>query len=174
MCVAMPAMAQAPAAEKWAPGEFAKVRRQAYDAVYDRVAYLGPYAKWLMEEVGTIITHDEQVEFEGLGSDAARNVFIQRFWARRDEKFKESHYEKLKLANSRWGVPGNRGFLADREFFYMIYGPADQIAAAEDHTETWTYANYHQPDGSTINVTFKFDANGDITPETNPFRKPKR
>ena len=76
--VSVAAAAQSPTPDKWAPGEFSKWRREIYDHVYDRVAYLGPYAKWLMEEVGTIITSDEQAEFEALGSDPARNVFIEK------------------------------------------------------------------------------------------------
>jgi GWxTD domain-containing protein len=161
-------------AEQWAPGEFSKSRRENFDRVYDRVAGLGSYAKWVMADVGTIITPEELDEFERLGSDAARNIFIERFWARRDAKFKDAHYLRLKTALSRWGVPGNRGFLPDRAFFYMIYGPPDKIETAADHTEAWSYSNFRQPDGATVSLTLKFDAAGEITPPTNPFRKPKQ
>lgn len=170
MTAGMPAQSSG---EKWAPGEFAKARRLIYDREYDRVAHLGSYARWLMEEVGTIVTAQETKEFEVLGSDAARNIFIQRFWAKRQDGSKDVHYARLREANSRWGVPGNRGFLVDRAFFFMIFGQPDRIVTGDDHSETWTYEKYPQPEGKTVKVTFQFDANGDITPDTNPFRKPQ-
>jgi GWxTD domain-containing protein len=167
--------AQEPPPEKWALGEFAKVRRQAYNREYDRVAYLGPYAKWMMEEVGSIIAPDEQVTFEALGSDAARDQFIEKFWARRGGEAKERYYQKLKIVVARFVAPGTRGFLDDRGFFYMIYGPPDEIeASATDKPQTWTYRSYRHPDGSTSSFQFKFDGKGDITPDTNPFFKRRK
>jgi GWxTD domain-containing protein len=169
------ARGQEPPREKWAPGEFAKVRRQSYDREYDRVAHLGRYAKWMMEEVGFIISPDEQVTFAALGSDAARDEFIDKFWARRGEQAKEQYYQKLKIAAARFVEPGARGFLDDRGFLYMIYGPPDEIeASATDKSQTWTYRSYAHPDGSTSSFQFKFDGKGDITPDTNPFLKPRK
>lgn len=167
--------AQEPPREKWAPGEFAKVRRQTYDREYDRVAYLGPYAKWMMEEVGSIITREERTAFEALGSDPARDRFIEKFWSGRGDQAKDLYYQKLEIVKARFIEPGTRGFLDDRGFFYMIYGPPDEIeASATDKSQTWTYRSYQHPDGSTSSFQFKFDGKGDITPETNPFFKPRK
>jgi GWxTD domain-containing protein len=165
--------------DKWAPSEFAKVRREAYDRDSDRLAYLGPYAKWLLDDVATLIAPEEAARFKQLTSDAERRQFIEQFWLRRDptpgtpeNEFKDRHYQKLHLAATRWAVPGGRGFLEDRGYFYLTYGPPDEIEQHPRVREDWAYRNFHYPDGRIATLFLRFDANGDITPETNPFPKP--
>lgn len=174
-CAVRLAAAQEPPPERWLPGEFAKVRRQKYDREYDRIAHLGRYAKWMMEQVGFIVAPEEQATFAALPDDAARDAFIAKFWTRRGEPAKQEYYRKLNVAVARYVEPGTRGFLDDRGFLYMIYGPPDLIEISpDDKSQTWTYRSYRHPDGSQTSFQFRFDPRGNVSPDTNPFFKPRR
>ncbi len=151
-------------ADEHAPGAFEKMRREAYLREYAGVAHLGKYAQWLMEDVGTLITRPEKSEFEALKTDAERDRFIEDFWAARGEEFKERHYRKLRFARSRGLTdPDAHNFLLDRGFFYMQYGPPDEIESHPGKSEQWLY---HDP-----RLLLDFDADYHITEASNPFAK---
>jgi GWxTD domain-containing protein len=100
-----------------------------------RKELMGPYRKWLNEDVGYIITDEERQSFKRLATDDERQSFIESFWLRRDptpdsaeNEYKEEHYRRIAYANEHFaaGIPG---WKTDRGRMYVIYGPPDSIDA---------------------------------------------
>ena len=88
------------------------------------------YGKWLVEEVGRIITDDEREIFLRLDIDAKRDRFIERFWAVRDptpgtrrNEYAELHYERLEYVNRFFGRgTSSPGWRTDRGRIYILLG----------------------------------------------------
>ena len=94
---------------------------------------MGPWKKWLNEDVVYIITDEEKQAFKRLKTDEERQQFVEQFWLRRDptpdteeNEFKEEHYRRIAYANDHYasGIPG---WKTDRGMIYIKYGPADEI-----------------------------------------------
>jgi GWxTD domain-containing protein len=124
-----------------------------------RKELLGPYKKWLSEDVGYIITDEERKAFNNLSTDEEREQFIEQFWLRRDptpdtqeNEYKEEHYRRIAYANERFasGIPG---WKTDRGRIYIVYGPPDEI---ESHPSGGTYERPYEEGGGTTS-TYPFE-----------------
>ena len=94
---------------------------------------MGPWKKWLNEDVLYIITDEEKAAFKRLKTDEERQQFVEQFWLRRDptpdteeNEYKEEHYRRIAYANDHYasGIPG---WKTDRGMIYIKYGPPDEI-----------------------------------------------
>ncbi len=124
-----------------------------------RKELLGPYRKWLAEDVLYIITDEERTAFKRLATDEEREQFIEQFWLRRDpspdsqeNEFKEEHYRRIAYTNERYasGIPG---WKTDRGRIYITFGPPDEI---ESHPSGGTYERPFEEGGGTTS-TFPFE-----------------
>ena len=124
-----------------------------------RKELLGPYRKWLSEDVLYIITDEERTAFKRLATDEEREQFIEQFWLRRDpspdsqeNEFKEEHYRRIAYTNERYasGIPG---WKTDRGRIYITFGPPDEI---ESHPSGGTYERPFEEGGGTTS-TFPFE-----------------
>jgi GWxTD domain-containing protein len=84
------------------------------------------YAKWLNEDVAYIITQEEHQAFERLRDAAECSQFVEQFWLRRDNAFKEEYYRRIAYANQHFAST-NPGWKTDRGRIYITYGPPDEI-----------------------------------------------
>jgi len=124
-----------------------------------RKEMMGPYKKWLNEDVVYIITDEEKKAFSRLSNDEERENFIEAFWRRRDptpdteeNEFKEEHYRRIAYANERYasGVPG---WKTDRGRIYIMFGPPDEN---ESHPSGGTYERPIEEGGGTTS-TYPFE-----------------
>ena len=134
-----------------------KERRQKEEKL--RKELLGPYRKWLNEDVLYIITDEERTAFKRFSTDEEREQFIEQFWLRRDptpdsqeNEFKEEHYRRIAYANERYasGIPG---WKTDRGRIYITFGPPDEN---ESHPSGGTYERPFEEGGGTTS-TFPFE-----------------
>jgi GWxTD domain-containing protein len=134
-----------------------KQRRQKEEKL--RKELLGPYRKWLNEDVLYIITDEEKTAFRRFSTDEEREQFIEQFWLRRDptpdsqeNEFKEEHYRRIAYANERYasGIPG---WKTDRGRIYITFGPPDEN---ESHPSGGTYERPFEEGGGTTS-TFPFE-----------------
>jgi len=124
-----------------------------------RKELMGPYRKWLTEDVGYIITDEERQAFKRLETDDERQSFIENFWLRRDptpdsaeNEYKEEHYRRIAYANERYasGIPG---WKADRGRIYITFGPPAEI---ESHPSGGSYQRpYEEGGGQTSTYPFE-------------------
>ena len=124
-----------------------------------RKELMGPYRKWLTEDVGYIITDEERQAFKRLETDDERQSFIENFWLRRDpspdsaeNEYKEEHYRRIAYANERFasGIPG---WKADRGRIYITFGPPAEI---ESHPSGGSYQRPYEEGGGQTS-TFPFE-----------------
>jgi GWxTD domain-containing protein len=124
-----------------------------------RKELMGPYRKWLTEDVGYIITDEERQAFKRMETDDERQSFIENFWLRRDptpdtaeNEYKEEHYRRIAYANERYasGIPG---WKADRGRIYITFGPPAEI---ESHPSGGSYQRPYEEGGGTTS-TFPFE-----------------
>lgn len=92
-----------------------------------------PAAKWADGPVSYIILPRERAAYIKLTTDAERDMFIKRFWERRNPNpgsttnaFKKEFYRRVAFADWHFaaGIPG---WETDRGHIYIVYGPPDQI-----------------------------------------------
>jgi len=119
---------------------------------------MGPWRKWLNEDVNYIITDEEKTAFKRLANDEEREQFVEQFWLRRDpspdsqeNEYKEEHYRRIAYTNERFasGIPG---WKTDRGRIYITFGPPDEL---EDHPSGGTYERPIEEGGGTTS-TFPF------------------
>ncbi len=100
---------------------------------------------WLAEEVHFLISSEERGSFVALETDAARDNFIDAFWALRD---REDHAARIRTSDRLFGV---RGRHSARGRVYQLLGPP---TFREDYThagarlfpaELWHYTGVAQP-----------------------------
>jgi GWxTD domain-containing protein len=103
---------------------------------------MGPWKKWLNEDVVYIITDEEKQAFRRLKTDDERAQFVENFWLRRDptpdteeNEYKEEHYRRIAYSNDHFasGIPG---WKTDRGMIYIKYGAADEV---ESHPSGGSY-----------------------------------
>lgn len=120
---------------------------------------MGPWKKWLNEDVVYIITDEEKQAFSRLRTDEERQQFVEQFWARRDptpdteeNEYKEEHYRRIAYANDHYasGIPG---WKTDRGMIYVKYGPADEI---DSHPSGGSYQRPYQEGGGETS-TYPFE-----------------
>lgn len=119
---------------------------------------MGPWRKWLNEDVTYIITDEEKTAFKRMSNDEEREQFVEQFWLRRDptpdsqeNEYKEEHYRRIAYTNERYasGIPG---WKTDRGRIYITFGPPDEL---EDHPSGGTYERPIEEGGGTTS-TFPF------------------
>jgi GWxTD domain-containing protein len=120
---------------------------------------MGPWKKWLNEDVVYIITDEEKQAFRRLRTDEERQQFVEQFWLRRDptpdteeNEFKEEHYRRIAYANDHYasGIPG---WKTDRGMIYIKYGAADEV---ESHPSGGSYQRpYEEGGGETSTYPFE-------------------
>jgi GWxTD domain-containing protein len=120
---------------------------------------MGPWKKWLNEDVVYIITDEEKQAFKRLKTDEERQQFVEQFWLRRDptpdteeNEFKEEHYRRIAYANDHYasGIPG---WKTDRGRIYIAYGPPDEI---DSHPSGGSYERpYEEGGGETSTYPFE-------------------
>ncbi|MFL6351722.1 MAG: GWxTD domain-containing protein [Bryobacteraceae bacterium] len=120
---------------------------------------MGPWKKWLNEDVVYIITDEEKQAFKRLRTDEERQQFVEQFWLRRDptpdteeNEFKEEHYRRIAYANDHYasGIPG---WKTDRGMIYIKYGAADEV---ESHPSGGSYERpYEEGGGETSTYPFE-------------------
>ncbi|MGI9074341.1 MAG: GWxTD domain-containing protein [Bryobacteraceae bacterium] len=120
---------------------------------------MGPWKKWLNEDVVYIITDEEKQAFKRLRTDEERQQFVEQFWLRRDptpdteeNEFKEEHYRRIAYANDHYasGIPG---WKTDRGMIYIKYGAADEV---ESHPSGGSYQRpYEEGGGETSTYPFE-------------------
>lgn len=88
--------------------------------------------RWL-DDVGPVISVEEQKAFGKLQTDEERENFIENFWRRRDpnpdteeNEFREEYYERIAYANEHFasGIPGHK---TDRGRIYIKWGKPDSV-----------------------------------------------
>jgi GWxTD domain-containing protein len=120
---------------------------------------MGPWRKWMSEDVLYIITDEEKQAFKRLKTDEERQQFVEQFWLRRDptpdteeNEYKEEHYRRIAYANDHYasGIPG---WKTDRGMIYIKNGPPDEI---ESHPSGGTYQRpYEEGGGETSTYPFE-------------------
>jgi len=120
---------------------------------------MGPWKKWMNEDVVYIITDEEKQAFKRLKTDEERQQFVEQFWLRRDptpdteeNEFKEEHYRRIAYANDHYasGIPG---WKTDRGMIYIKYGPPDEI---DSHPSGGSYERpYEEGGGETSTYPFE-------------------
>lgn len=120
---------------------------------------MGPWKKWLNEDVVYIITDEEKQAFKRLKTDEERQQFVEAFWQRRDptpdteeNEYKEEHYRRIAYANDHYasGIPG---WKTDRGMIYIKYGPPDEI---DSHPSGGSYERpYEEGGGETSTYPFE-------------------
>ena len=117
---------------------------------------------WLAEEVHFLLSSDERGSFLALETDAARDRFVDAFWARRD---RDDHLALLNVSDRLFGF---RGRHSARGRVYQLLGPPTfredyaHAGARLVPTELWHYtgvANAHLPDAFYL-IFFKPGAAG--------------
>jgi GWxTD domain-containing protein len=120
---------------------------------------MGPWKKWLNEDVVYIITDEEKQAFKRLRTDEERQQFVEQFWLRRDptpdteeNEYKEEHYRRIAYANDHYasGIPG---WKTDRGMIYIKYGAPDET---ESHPSGGSYQRpYEEGGGETSTYPFE-------------------
>lgn len=109
------------------------------------------YKKWLLEEVGYIITPFEQEVFVLLQTDRERDLFIEAFWKHRDtdpltseNEFKIEHYKRFEYANTWFGKlsPGP-GWRSDQGRIYITLGPPNSVEQIENNAQLYPIIIWH-------------------------------
>jgi GWxTD domain-containing protein len=128
-----------------------------------------PYSKWVTEDVAYIIQAAERAAFQRLTTNEERDHFIEQFWERRNpvpgsarNDFKEEHYRRIGLANTRFSSKTLPGWRTDRGRIYITYGPPDEIDShPAEFFESWKY-RWIEGIGNNVMIDFK-DTNQDGT-----------
>ena len=129
--------------------------------------------QWLEEVVPYIITDVEKKVFENLPNEEERGRFIARFWDKRDpdpatpeNEFKTVYFQRIAIANKKFGTSGIAGWRTDRGKICILLGPPQEIQRDfhPDSTdalmmnaarETWNYWNLGNP-RLPYNIEFSF------------------
>ena len=133
------------------------------------------YKIWLERDVAYIITKDERDAFLKLGTDAARDKFIQEFWDIRNpvpgsptNTYKEEIYQRIAFADMRFGPgSGTDGWRTDRGRTYITLGEPQQKQVFRNSAnlrpmEVWFYSYGNPSLPSAFYVMFyDRDSNGD-------------
>ncbi len=120
---------------------------------FDNDSLAPAYRKWVVEEVGHVITDEEARVWRRLDSDAKRERFIERFWLVRDptpgtprNENQETHYERLAYVNKYLGRgTATPAWATDRGRTYILLGPPQSINRVPSDMltyplETWFYS----------------------------------
>lgn len=99
---------------------------------YSRTDLKAEY-KDFISSVRYIISNEEKKLFYSLASDTERDIYIEKFWSKRDpdpgtreNEFKDDYYKRIELANHLFrGERKGEGWLTDRGRVFVILGEPD-------------------------------------------------
>ncbi len=120
----------------------------------------------LFKKSKIIAFSDEIDNYNLLDSLNQKREFLYKFWRKRDDtpstsvnEFKNNYFNRIKLANTRFGTMFKKGYNTDRGRIYLRLGEPDEIDRHPNETDTKPYEiwSYHSIEGG---VYFIF---GDIT-----------
>lgn len=100
------------------------------------VEEMGKYEHWFKEEVQLLLLKEEIAAFEGLETDAEKEIFISKFWVRRDpspgteeNEFKDEWYKRLDYVNETFTRGQHKGWRSDMGRVYLFFGKPWQTKA---------------------------------------------
>jgi GWxTD domain-containing protein len=89
---------------------------------------------WISGPIRYITLKEEARSFKDLETDAARALFIERFWRRRDptpetmvNEYRQLYWERVQQANANFVGSTKPGWLTDRGKVHILYGPPTEI-----------------------------------------------
>lgn len=109
-------------------------------SIFERKEKLDPESEEFLSTTRYIITSEEKKEFLSLPPEK-RKDYIEEFWKRRPEGFKEEYYRRIEYANKMFGGGGRPGWLQDRGMVYIIYGPPTHMEKYPMGSATYPYAH---------------------------------
>lgn len=146
-----------------------------------------PDARWREGPVRYIITTEEDLEFRHLGSDEARQRFIERFWFRRDpdsrtllNEYRLEFWRRVAASNQLFTESSKPGWKTDMGRYYILLGPPDDRDTSLEQAPglgrtgirgaiKWSYSHAPSPMvGTGITIVFTKDASGEYRAETDP------
>jgi len=90
--------------------------------------------KWTDGPIRYIAVKEEVKEYKQLESDAARALYIERFWRRRDptpdtltNEYRQLFWERVQQANASFLDSTKPGWMTDRGKIWILYGPPTEI-----------------------------------------------
>jgi len=91
-------------------------------------------ADWVRGPVRYISLKEEALSFRKLDTDAARALFIEKFWRRRDptpdtmvNEYRQLFWERVQQANENFLDSTKPGWLTDRGKIHILYGPPTEV-----------------------------------------------
>jgi len=144
---------------------------------------------WIDGPIRYIALKAEMQAFRDLDDDAARALFIERFWARRDptpetltNEYRQLFWERVQQANTLFMDSPRPGWMTDRGKIHILYGPPTEILddphlateglpAAGRGVIRWTYEGRpgHRMDvAPVVVVAFVRDAGGEYRVSYDP------
>jgi GWxTD domain-containing protein len=89
---------------------------------------------WVRGPIRYISLKREMVDFKNLDNDAARTLYIEKFWQRRDptpdtmvNEYRQLFWERVQQANENFVDSTKPGWLTDRGKIHILYGPPTEI-----------------------------------------------
>jgi GWxTD domain-containing protein len=89
---------------------------------------------WISGPIRYIALKQETEAFKRLDNDAARTLYIERFWQRRDptpdtmvNEYRQLFWERVQQANENFVDSTKPGWMTDRGKIHILYGPPTEI-----------------------------------------------
>jgi GWxTD domain-containing protein len=136
--------------------EFSIMSEEELDDVFD-------YSKY-------IATNKELDQWPKLTSREAKMNFLFNFWKARDEntstpenEYKREYFNRVKLANEKYGAMQKKGWKSDRGRVLIVYGEPSEIERYPNQTDTRPYEiwTYEQLEGGVIFIFADLSGFGD-------------
>lgn len=109
-------------------------------SIFEKGEKLDPESEEFLSTTRYIITSEEKKEFLSLPPEK-RKDYIEEFWKRRPEGFKEEYYRRIEYANKMFRGGGRPGWLQDRGMVYIIYGPPTHMEKYPMGSASYPYAH---------------------------------
>ncbi len=127
-------------------------------SIFERREKLDSESEEFLSTTRYIITSEEKKEFLSLPPEK-RKDYIEEFWKKRPEGFKEEYYSRIEYANQMFRGGGRPGWLQDRGMVYIMYGPPTHMEKYPMGSASYPYAHevwyyeylqivFHDPYGS--------------------------
>ncbi|MGQ9618456.1 MAG: GWxTD domain-containing protein [Candidatus Aminicenantia bacterium] len=112
----------------------------ACSARFTKRPKLDPEGEEFLSSVRYIITPEEEREFVNLPLEK-RKEYMEEFWKRRGEGFKEEYFKRIEYSNKFFSTGGRVGWLTDRGMVYILYGPPTQLERYPMGSGSYPYAH---------------------------------
>jgi len=105
-----------------------------------------PTADWCEGPTRYLLMAQGDKAYKKAKTEEKRGKLIAEFWAQRDptpgtpeNEYRDSFYERVKEANSRFNEPGNAGWATDRGMILLTAGYPDTRSGVDGTGERWLY-----------------------------------